>query len=152
MRAKLIEDDYVDCVIGLGKNLFYNSVMEACIVICRKNKPPERKGKILFINGFEEVVEEKQQAYLSEENIKTLFDLYTGYKNVPKKSYVAPLEEVIDKDYNLNVPLYVQKYDLGEIPEPIGELVKKWSESSQNIKKSSEEIFSVLKKVGLDDQ
>ncbi|WP_440955422.1 type I restriction-modification system subunit M [Methanosarcina sp. Mfa9] len=152
MRAKLIEDDYVDCVIGLGPNLFYNSPMEACIVICRKNKPAERKGKILFINGFEDVIQEKQQAFLSDENIQTLFDLYTNYGNVPRKSYVASMEEVKEKDYNLNVPLYVEKYDLGEINEPLEVVIQEWTESSHRIKEANEEIFSILSEVGLNDQ
>ena len=55
MREKLIRSDVVECVIGLGPNLFYNSPMEACIVICRMNKAPERRGRILFINAVNEV-------------------------------------------------------------------------------------------------
>lgn len=152
MRAKLIEDDYVDCVIGLGPNLFYNSPMEACIVICRKSKPAERKGKILFINGFEDVIQEKQQAFLSDENIQTLFDLYKNYENVSRKSYVATINEVKENDYNLNVPLYVEKYDLGEVKEPLKVLLHEWTESSQRIKEANEEIFSILSEVGLNDQ
>ncbi len=152
MRAKLIEDDYVDCVIGLGPNLFYNSPMEACIVICRKSKPAERKGKIMFINGFEEVIQEKQQAFLSDENIQTLFDLYINYENVSRKSYVATIKEVKENDYNLNVPLYVEKYDLGEVKEPLEVLIQEWTESSQRIKEANEEIFSILSEVGLNDQ
>ena len=35
MRRKLIEADLIECVLGLGPNLFYNSPMEACVVICR---------------------------------------------------------------------------------------------------------------------
>lgn len=51
MRENLIKQDLLECVIGIGKNLFYNSPMEACIVICRTNKSPERRGKVLFINA-----------------------------------------------------------------------------------------------------
>lgn len=42
MRRKLIESDRLDCVLGLGPNLFFNSPMEACVVICRTQKPAER--------------------------------------------------------------------------------------------------------------
>ncbi|MFN9539803.1 MAG: N-6 DNA methylase, partial [Planctomycetota bacterium] len=49
MRRKLIETDLIDCIIGLGPNLFYNSPMEACIVICRTSKPKVRRNRILFI-------------------------------------------------------------------------------------------------------
>jgi type I restriction enzyme M protein len=147
MRTKLVESDVVDCVIGLGPNLFYNSVMESCIVVCSKCKSAERKGKILFINGYEQVVEEKQMAYLSDENIKTLFDLYKGYKNLHRLSHVATIEEIRKKDYSLNVPYYVEKYDLGEIEEPLSDLIKSWTTSSDELKKNTEELFLTLKEV-----
>ena len=53
MRQKWVDHDVIECVLGLGPNLFYNSPMETCIVVCRMNKPPERKGKILFINAVD---------------------------------------------------------------------------------------------------
>ena len=40
----------VEAVIGLGPNLFYNSPMEACVVVCNRRKPAARKGKVLFID------------------------------------------------------------------------------------------------------
>ena len=55
MRRKLIEADVIECVLGLGPNLFYNSPMEACVVICRTAKPKTRKGRILLINAVNEV-------------------------------------------------------------------------------------------------
>lgn len=51
MREKLIKSDVVECIIGLAANLFYNSPMEACIMICRMKKRPERRGQILIINA-----------------------------------------------------------------------------------------------------
>ena len=55
MRAKMVEQDWVEAVIGLGANLFYNSPMESCIVVCNRRKRTAHKGKVLFIdalNGF----------------------------------------------------------------------------------------------------
>ncbi len=147
IRAKLIDDDYVDSVIGLGHNLFYNSVMECCIVICRKKKPSERRGKILFINGINEIIEENSMAFLSQKNIENLFNLYCEYKNIPSKSYVASLKEVRDKNYSLNIPYYVQKWDLGEISEPYNVLVKKWQETSRQLKESWSQLTEQLKEV-----
>lgn len=147
MRKQLIESDVVDCVIGLGANLFYNSGMESCVVVCSKNKPDERKEKILFINGLEQVIEEKQMAFLSDENIHTLFGLYNGYENVHRLSHVATLDEIKDKDYSLNVPMYIEKYDLAEIKESIQELIQQWNESSTSVKKHTTELFSTLKEV-----
>ncbi len=59
MRRKLIEMDLLECVLGLGPNLFYNSPMEACVVICRTRKLTDRKGKVLFIDAVHEVARER---------------------------------------------------------------------------------------------
>jgi len=147
MRKALVESDVVDCVIGLGKNLFYNSVMESCIVICNKNKPRERKGKILFINGLDEVIEEKQTAFLSPENIKNLHNLYLKYGNLDKKSYVATIDEIANNNFSLNVPLYVQKYDLGEIKFTTKECILNLEKSSKKVEKSTKELFENIKGV-----
>jgi type I restriction enzyme M protein len=72
MRAKLIEMDLIDCILGLGPNLFYNSPMEACVVICRTHKPTERQNKILFINAVDEVTRERAQSFLERSHIQKL--------------------------------------------------------------------------------
>ena len=51
----MVAADVVEAVIGLGPNLFYNSPMEACIVVCRASKPKERAGKVLFIDAIDQV-------------------------------------------------------------------------------------------------
>lgn len=147
MRKKIIEDDLIDAVIGLGKNLFYNSVMEACIVICRKNKPRERKDKIIFINGFEQVVENKSNSFLSEENIKIMYDLYLNYENIEKMSYIAKIDEIEKKDYILNVPYYIQKYDLGEINYNIKDVIISWKNSSQTLSEDTHTLLDILRRV-----
>jgi len=70
MRKKMIESDVVEAVIGLGPNLFYNSPMEACILICNKGKKKDRQGKILFINAVNEVKRKNAFSYLADINIE----------------------------------------------------------------------------------
>ena len=77
MRKKLVQSDMVDCVIGLGPNLFFNAPMEACIVICRTNKDVNRRGKILFIDAKNEVTRKSSQSYLEEKHISKAY----GSKN-----------------------------------------------------------------------
>ncbi len=55
IRENLVKSDLIECIIGIGPNLFYNSPMEACIVICNKNKSKELVGKVLFINAVKEI-------------------------------------------------------------------------------------------------
>ena len=97
MREKLVQSDAVECVIGLGPNLFYNSPMEACIMICRMNKRPERREQILFINAINEVERKNAQSYLEERHIQKIADAYQRYAT--------------DGDFarvSLSIPLYVK--------------------------------------------
>ncbi len=107
MRRKLIEADLIECVLGLGPNLFYNSPMEACVVICRTAKPKARKNKILFINAVNEVTRERAQSFLTDDHIERIVQAYEQFKDEPGFTRVATLEEIRAKDGNLSIPLYV---------------------------------------------
>ena len=107
MRRKLIEADVIECVLGLGPNLFYNSPMEACIVICRTAKAKERRNKILFINAVNEVTRERAQSFLTDDHIERIVQAYETFKDEPGFTRVVGLEEIRARDGNLSIPLYV---------------------------------------------
>jgi type I restriction enzyme M protein len=107
MRRKLIEADLIECVLGLGPNLFYNSPMEACVVVCRTQKPKARRGKILFINAVNEVTRERAQSFLTDEHLQRVVRAYQEFKDEPGFTCVVPIEEIRAKEGNLSIPLYV---------------------------------------------
>jgi type I restriction enzyme M protein len=107
MRRKLIEADLIECVLGLGPNLFYNSPMEACIVVCRTQKPKNRRGKILFINAVNEVTRERAQSFLTNEHIQRVVSAYQDFKDEPGFTRVVPIEEIRVKEGSLNITLYI---------------------------------------------
>ena len=107
MRRKLIEADLIECVLGLGPNLFYNSPMEACVVVCRTHKPKARRGKILFINAVNEVTRERSQSFLTDEHLQRVVRAYQDFKDEPGFTRVVPIEEIRAKEGNLSIPLYV---------------------------------------------
>jgi type I restriction-modification system DNA methylase subunit len=111
MRRKLIEADVIECVLGLGPNLFYNSPMEACIVICRTAKAKERRNKILFINAVNEITRERAQSFLTDDHIACIVKAYEAFKDNPGFTRVVGLEEIRARDGNLNIPLYVSASD-----------------------------------------
>jgi type I restriction enzyme M protein len=108
MRRKLIEADLIECVLGLGPNLFYNSPMEACIVICRTSKPKARKGKILLINAVNEVTRERAQSFLTDAHIERIASAYRVFRDVPGFASVATVADARSRSYNLSIPLYVE--------------------------------------------
>ena len=109
MRTKLVEEDLIECVFGLGPNLFYNSPMEACVLVCRSQKTKDRKGKILFINAVNEVARESAQSFLKPEHQAKILTAYQDFSDQPGFAYVAKTDEVLAKDGDLSIPKYVEK-------------------------------------------
>ncbi|WP_102343595.1 type I restriction-modification system subunit M [Galactobacillus timonensis] len=128
MREKLVKGDYVECVIGLAANLFYNSPMEACIVICRMTKPKDHVGKILFINAVNEVTRKNAQSYLEDQHIKKIAEAYEKYEEIENFSRVVTVREISENDYSLSIPLYV-KPEINEDEEdtrPLESIYESW--------------------------
>ncbi len=143
MRRKMIENDLVECVIGLGPNLFYNSPMEACLLISNTNKPADRKDKILFINAVKEVKQDKNIAFLEEHHIQKIFSAYKNYQNDDDFCKVVSKEDVLEKGGSLNLPVYVS--NVGIKDEILFEdALKDWETSSEELNNSMTELFRVL--------
>ncbi|MHB8579905.1 MAG: type I restriction-modification system subunit M [Ignavibacteriaceae bacterium] len=144
MRKKMIESDVVECVIGLGSNLFYNSPMEACLLIINTNKPKDRKGKVLIINAVKEVKQEKSIAYLEEQHIQKIYNAFKNFEDISDFCKVINKEEILDKNGSLNIPLYVSNVNNGNNNKKLNELFKEWQHSSDDLKKSMNELFKTL--------
>ncbi len=155
MRAKLIDLDLIECVIGLGPNLFYNSSMESCIVICRMQKAPERRGKILFINAVNEVTRERAQSFLEEAHIQRIVSAYRAFADEEGFAHVATLDEICANNANLNIPLYVRpavssRENGADSHEPsLAETLAAWQASSHALRGSMDSLFATLGEAGL---
>ncbi len=108
MRRALIERDLVECVLGLGPNLFYNSPMEACVVVCRTRKDPARHRKVLFIDAVREVARQRAQSFLTPEHQRRILTAYETFANQPGFAAVTSVQEVLGNDGTLSVPRYVR--------------------------------------------
>lgn len=147
MRTRLVESDLVECVLGLGPNLFYNSPMEACVVVCRSVKPVERRGRVLFINAVREVTRERAQSFLREEHIGRIVDAYRGFADIEGFARVATLAAILANDANLNIPLYVPAggTERGEDDgQSLREAIAAWREGSRALRASMEGLFARL--------
>jgi type I restriction enzyme M protein len=109
MRKHVIESDLIECVLGLGPGLFYNSPMEACVVFCRTSKPRERRERILFINAIDDFERRDAQSFLSDRNVELIERLYRGDSEDSARAALVDLREIADHDYSLSIPLYVQQ-------------------------------------------
>ncbi len=145
MRRKMIENDVVDCVIGLGANLFYNSPMESCLLICSTNKPKARKGKILFINAVNELRTEKSISYLDEGHIQKIYNAYKGFADIGGFCKVATQNDVLKKNCNLNITLYTSNEHIEQDNVNLSELLNEWNTRSSELRKSINQLIVELK-------
>lgn len=131
LRQKLVESDVVDCVIGLGPNLFYNSPMEACIIVCSNNKPEERKGKMLMINAINDVVRQNAESKLLPEHIERMTKVYHSSTEIDGYSKLVSIDEVAAKDYNLNISLYAYASQYEQSHSSLDTTISSWEACNQ---------------------
>lgn len=132
MRRKLVEADLVECVLGLGPGLFYNSPMEACVVICRSQKPRCRKGRILFIDAVAEIARERAQSFLKNEHQQRILDAYRAFEDRPGFATVVPFDDVIINDGSLAIQRYVKKATLTTTDGPKTTLASAWAKLDED--------------------
>lgn len=109
IREQLVKKDLIEAVIGIGKGLFFNSPMPACVIICRTKKAVNRKNKILFINAENEFAKTNTEIYLTAQNISKILDAYKNYTDIEEFAKVASIENIVEKNYKLSIAQYVIK-------------------------------------------
>ena len=147
IRKALIRLDEIDCVIGLGANLFYNSPMEACIIICNKNKSPEVKGKILMINAVREVIRKNGESFLLEDHINKIASVYHQKKEIEGFSKLVSIDEVTEKGFNLNISLYAYQGVLeANVAITKNDAIDNWIYNATNAKDAYQELITLIEK------
>ena len=106
IRQGILNDDLLEAVIGLPAALFYGTGIPACLLIINKDKPADRKGKVLFINSELEYEEGKNQNKLRQQDIAKIVQTFENFEEIKRYSKVVPLAEIEENDFNLNIRRY----------------------------------------------
>lgn len=145
MREKLVQADVIEAVIGLGPNLFYNSPMEACVVVCRMNKPADKHSKILLINALNEVTRERAFSYLTDSHLERIASAYHAFEDIEGFARVVRVDEVLRHDANLNIPLYIRPQNgTNGTEKSLPEVIADWRHSSEELRTSMDALFETL--------
>jgi type I restriction enzyme M protein len=132
IREELLKQDLLEAVIGLGSNIFYGTQLAACVMIFKQNKSSDKKGKVLFIDGSDQVRVGRAQNFLEMDHVRQLFDWYTNFKEVEYFVKVVTLKDISDNEFNLNIPLYIEKViedNLPSVDVALKDLKLAWEES-----------------------
>lgn len=143
LRRKLVETDMVECVIALGHYLFFNSAMISAVMICKANKPAERKGKVLFIEAENEVTRKNAQSYLEPKHISKMVDAYNRFENIPGYCQVATTDDILANRGKLSISLYVDGVsDTQHLTEE--DAYANWSTDSSALSNNVESLIKLV--------
>ena len=144
IREYLIrEKNYLDAVIGLPSNIFYGTSIPTSIMVFKKSRNTK---DILFIDASEHFEKVKTQNVLREEHIDKIISTYSNRNTEDKYSYLASSEELIENEYNLNIPRYVDTFeeeepvDLETVSNELKSLENNISETNKTISDFCDEL------------
>lgn len=131
IRKALLEKNYLDAVIGLPANLFFSTSIPTIVLVFRKNKSSR---DVMFIDASSDFEKGKNQNVLRDEDIDKIISTFVERKDVEKYAHLATMDEIVENEYNLNIPRYVDTFeeeepiDIDEVNRQIAEVDKEIAE------------------------
>jgi len=140
------EQNFLDAVIGLPPNLFYGTSIPACILVFKKCRVHD--DNIMFIDASDEFDKIGNQNVLSDDHVKKIVDTYKRREAVDKYAYAAPLSEIVENDYNLNIPRYVDTFE-EEDPIDLDAVTKELAALETQMKTTDATVAGFCKQLGI---
>jgi len=155
IRKNLIKRGYIKGIIGLPANLFFGTSIPACLIIIDKENAESRKALFMMdaSKGFDK---DKAKNRLRDQDIHKIVDTFNKQEEVDKYSRIVPISEIEEKEYNLNIPRYIDSHEpedlqdieahlKGGIPNADIEALSPYWEVYPSLKKV---LFALLKRKG----
>ena len=117
IRENLIKQGYIKGIIGLPANLFYGTGIPACIIVIDKENAHARSD-IFVVDASKGFIKDGNKNRLRSQDIHKIVDVFTKQLELPRYSRMVPLSEIAGKDYNLNIPRYIDSSE----PEDLHDL------------------------------
>jgi type I restriction enzyme M protein len=147
IRKYLIKDlNYLDAVIGLPPNIFFGTSIPTAILVLSKCRVND--DTILFIDASKGFEKDGNKNKMTEAHIDNIIETYIERNTIDKYSYIASLDEVIDNDYNLNIPRYVDTFE-EEVPIDLDKVVTQLKTLDIDISEIDKTIANFCKELNI---
>lgn len=148
IRKYIVKDlNRLDAVIGLPENLFHGTAIPVCVLVLKSNRNGN-SGNVLFIDASKEFTAGKNQNILEQEHIDKIVKAYEKRGEINKFSHVAKMNEIIENDYNLNIPRYINTFEEEE-PVDLDAVKTEIKTLDMEVKDSMTKAEELLKELGL---
>ncbi|MEY3500849.1 MAG: hypothetical protein RL308_2518 [Bacteroidota bacterium] len=171
IRKKLIENNLVEAILVMPRNLFYTTDISVTLWIVNKNKKArtlqineqtrnfrDREKEILFMD-LRQTGEpfEKKYTQFSADDIQKITSTFhqwqqsVDYQNIPEFCYSATFEEVVTKDFSLVPSKYIEFVNRDEnidFDDKMKVLQTEFAELLKSEEQSKKDLLSVFKELG----
>jgi type I restriction enzyme M protein len=148
VRRWFVEQDFIEGVIYLPENLFYNTTAPGIVLFLNKAKAKERKGRIFLLNAATEFAKGDPKNYLPEEAIARIAATFKAWREVEKYSRIVNSEEIAKNDFNISPSRYIHT-GAGEEYRPIAEIVEELDGLETEAAETNAVLKSVLQSLGV---
>lgn len=143
IRKILLDNGAIDTVIGLPANIFFNTSIPTTVIILKKNRSTR---DVLFIDASNEFEKGKNQNVLTDEHINKILETYIQRQDVEKYAHLASFDEIVENDYNLNIPRYVDTFEEEEEISLV-ELSGIMQQTQKELQQVEQNLYSMLNKL-----
>lgn len=116
IRKNLIKRGYIKGIIGLPANLFYGTGIPACLIIIDKENAESRKG-IFMMDASKGFMKDGPKNRLRDQDIHKIVDTFNKQEEIDKYSRIVPVSEIEEKEFNLNIPRYIDSQESEDIQD-----------------------------------
>jgi type I restriction enzyme M protein len=144
IRKYLLEQDWVETVIGLAPNLFYGTGLAACVLILKKKKAKDRKGKVLIVDASSLMRKGRAQNYLDPEHADQISAWTKQFEDVQDRARVVALSQIQEEDWTLNISRYVLP-PIGEDIPPLDVAIEDFKSAWGRAQEAEAKLRELLK-------
>jgi type I restriction enzyme M protein len=148
VRRWFVEQDFIEGVIYLPDNLFYNTTAPGIILVLGRAKPKERKEKLFLLNASREFTKGDPKNYIPEDAIHRIADTFNSWQEVKKYSRIVGREEIAKNDFNISPSRYIHTGEADEY-RPIAEIVEELNALEDEARETDTTLMKILKKIGV---
>jgi type I restriction enzyme M protein len=149
IRQMFVEADFIEAVVLLPDNLFYNTTAPGVVVVLNRHKNNGRKGQLLLINASGFFVKKKPKNELTNVGIAAIAEVFHKWESREKLSRVVTLDEIRGADFNLSPSLFVEVNE-DTTHRPLREIVTDLKMAAEEREQADKALSLLLRELHLD--
>ncbi len=148
VRQWFVDNDFIESVLYLPENLFYNTSAPGIVLFLNKDKPAAQKGKVLLVNASQVFEKGDPKNFITAEGIQRIADTLIGWQEEEKLSRIVDHAELKKNDYNISPSRYIHTAD-AETYRPIAEIVAELDAIETEAQETDKTLREILNKIGI---